>query len=98
MYKRKKVTASYTAANHEDWKILTDEHGESITERFVWCLHCERAFDRSNARIIEELLNCAYSDCDGTLMDFRAWSSMREYQPDLPVEPEVSRIYPLYPE
>ena len=40
---------------------------------------------------------CPYEDCDGSLLDFWWWATLRGKRPELPLTPEADRVYPLYP-
>lgn len=70
---------------------------------YTWCLHCERTFlsiaakkDRSEEFGEGEL--CPYPGCDGTMLDFWKWSTVRRdgkgvvRYVEIPVHEEV---YPL---
>lgn len=66
---------------------------------YVWCLHCERTYLRSNASVgWRGHAECAYSDCDGSLFaDGWSWLSVRDGREDrYPLEPVAGRVYPLY--
>jgi hypothetical protein len=76
---------------------------------WVWCLHCEQAFQFQDARINprDGLLMCGYwPDCDASAFDFWPWSQedweqLMGSQPrptSWPQQPEIGRSYPLYPE
>ncbi len=69
---------------------------------YLWCLHCERAYKENEYRVVwehgDEFQMCHYEDCDGsTVMDGWAWETFRENNTDLPIEPELDKVYPLYP-
>lgn len=69
---------------------------------FLWCLHCERAYKENDYRTVkqndEEFQICHYEDCDGsTVLDGWAWEDYREGHPNAPKEPEIGKVYPLYP-
>jgi hypothetical protein len=75
-------------------------------DTWIWCLHCERCFRFIDAKLDDEgLLICGYApDCDGSALDFWAWSSAdwieeKDGQPRpsrWPEVPEPGRVYPLY--
>jgi hypothetical protein len=70
---------------------------ETIPSNYLWCLHCERTFERNTARIEGQLQMCAYEDCNGTLFaDAWNWEKVRDYRPEYPVIPELGQSYPLY--
>ncbi len=75
--------------------------------KYVWCLHCERAYERCQARLQHfshprfgeaELLSCAYEDCDGDLdFDGRDWKQIRTGREDrYPEHPVWGTVYPQY--
>jgi hypothetical protein len=76
---------------------------------WVWCLHCERAYQVGEFKInvssqighssnnSGELQLCPYPDCDGdTVIDSWEWESIKEKHPDYPVLPERDKVYPMY--
>ncbi|MCG3149378.1 MAG: hypothetical protein PCFJNLEI_02838 [Verrucomicrobiae bacterium] len=65
---------------------------------FLWCLHCERTYNRGAYRLVDGLQMCPYPDCDGdTVLDGWDWEQVREANPDYPLIPEEGKQYPLYP-
>jgi len=65
---------------------------------WVWCLHCERCYQVGEFREIKEFQLCPYEDCYGdTIFDSWHWEVIQSNNPDYPVIPERSKIYPLYP-
>jgi hypothetical protein len=65
--------------------------------RFLWCLHCERTYEREKWRNIGELQMCPYLDCDGdTVVDAWDWEKVRDHHPDYPATPDFGTHYPLY--
>jgi hypothetical protein len=66
---------------------------------FLWCLHCERTYNRGNYRKVGDLQMCPYPDCDGsTVMDGWDWEEVRDEHSDYPVVPKDGVRYPLYPD
>jgi hypothetical protein len=63
-------------------------------QKFVWCLHCERAFPEKDSR---NKMRCAYFGCDGHWGDIWEWETVRSVNPDYPVIPEKGKVYLLYP-
>lgn len=65
---------------------------------YLWCLHCERGYERGKWRIVDDLQLCPYADCDGsTVLDGRDWESVRDYHPDYPESPAWGQRYPFDP-
>lgn len=79
---------------------------------FLWCLHCERAYQRGEHRKVEIkkkfrdlvpsdmqfLEMCPYEDCDGdTVVDAWDWERVREDN-GYPEIPQKGVVYPLYPD
>lgn len=73
-------------------------------DAWVWCLHCERAFQIKDIKWVPaqgslwsdrlEIACCAYEGCDGTLLDFQSYQGTRQdWWPAVPVKGER---YPLY--
>lgn len=76
--------------------------------KWAWCLHCERAYELGQVRLVPEprtdlrvmtgdMQMCPYDDCDGdAVIDVWPWSKVRELHPDYPDEPVPGVVYPLY--
>lgn len=65
---------------------------------YVWCLHCERTYERGEFRMVDGLEMCPYADCDGdTVFDAVSWASLRLHHPSYPEKPEPEKVYPAYP-
>lgn len=83
---------------------MSDSHRENAFDEtprspFLWCLHCERTYDRGQWRNEAEYQMCPYADCDGdAVIDAWDWASVRDHNPQYPEMPEPGRVYPLYPE
>jgi len=70
---------------------------EEPKSEYLWCMHCERTYKRSEFRIIGDMQYCPYSDCDGdAVLDAWDWGTVRDENPDYPAEPEQGKVYPLY--
>lgn len=64
---------------------------------FLWCLHCERTYNRGQYRKVDGLQVCAYPDCDGdTVIDAWDWEDVRDEHPEYPIIPKDGLVYPLY--
>ena len=71
--------------------------GKEIRSNFLWCLDCERTYERGKWRNKDDLQMCPYLDCDGdAVIDAWDWESLREYHPDYPIQPEFGKRYPAY--
>lgn len=65
---------------------------------YLWCLHCERAYNKKDHRNVDGLELCAYEGCNGdTVLDARDWKKVREgREEEYPEIPVAGKIYPLY--
>jgi hypothetical protein len=64
---------------------------------FLWCLHCERTYNRGAYRQVGNLQMCPYEGCDGdTVVDGWDWEDVRDEHPDYARVPEDGKVYPLY--
>ena len=69
-------------------KIFADEK----PCKYLWCLHCERAYKWGNFRLINNLQMCPYEGCNGdTVMDGWKWEEVCEANPDYPDVPELEK-------
>jgi hypothetical protein len=65
---------------------------------FLWCLHCERAYEEGKWRDVKGMQMCPYADCNGdAVIDAWDWQKVREANPEYPQRPEAGTVYPLYP-
>jgi len=63
----------------------------------AWCLHCERAYQKGEYRIVSGLEMCPYPDCDGdAVFDQWNWGDVQRNNPGYPEIPERGTIYPLH--
>ena len=66
---------------------------------YLWCLHCERTYERGKWRTVDGLQMCPYVDCDGdAVIDAWDWAKMRGSNPSYPEKPEPGIVYPAYPD
>ena len=64
---------------------------------YLWCLHCERAYQRGKFRRGGGLQMCPYPGCDGdTVMDGWDWAKLQGAHPNYPDVPVDGVRYPLY--
>ena len=64
---------------------------------YLWCLHCERAYERGYFRSQGGLQMCPYGDCDGdAAIDAWGWEAVREGNHSYPEVPKLGAVYPLY--
>jgi hypothetical protein len=55
---------------------------------YVWCLHCERTYERGKWRTIDSLQMCPYLHCDGdAVLDAIDWAEIRDVNPPYPEKP-----------
>jgi hypothetical protein len=65
--------------------------------KYFWCLHCERAYERTRFRQVGKLQMCPYPGCSGdTVTDAWEWESIREANPAYPKVPKRGVHYPMY--
>ena len=70
--------------------------GPDSGSEYMWCLHCERAYQREEFREVDGLQMCPYDDCDGdTVIDALDWNEIREDYPEYPAAPEKGKVYPM---
>lgn len=63
----------------------------------LWCLHCERAYERGKWRAKDGLQFCPYVDCDGdAVIDAWDWAKIRDHHHEYPEVPEFGTRYPMY--
>lgn len=73
--------------------------GEDARSPYLWCLHCERTYERGKWRTKGELQMCPYADCSGdAVIDAWDWATMRDSNPGYPEVPDFGTRYPAYPE
>jgi hypothetical protein len=64
---------------------------------YLWCLHCERAYSRTDVREVDGQQLCHYANCDGdAVMDAWDWADIRRIHKDYPENPDPGAKYPLY--
>jgi hypothetical protein len=65
--------------------------------KYFWCLHCERAYERTQFRQVGKLQMCPYAGCSGdTVTDAWEWTKIREANPIFPKVPKHGVRYALY--
>ena len=62
---------------------------------WLWCLHCERAFQLGAARVAAERVSCGNGSCEGSPLDFWSWDAYRAFVGAAPMQPEPGRCYSL---
>ena len=68
---------------------------ETIRSNYLFCLHCERTYERGKYRHIGGLQLCPYLNCDGdTVVDALDWELIRDHHPDYPANPAFGKVYP----
>lgn len=65
---------------------------------YLYCIHCERAYERGYFRQIGDLQMCPYAGCDGdAVIDAWAWDDIADSDnPTYPAVPELGKVYPMY--
>lgn len=64
---------------------------------YLWCLHCERAYEYGKYRQVGPFQMCPYFGCDGdAVVDAMKWEDIREIHPEYPVVPAMEVVYKLY--
>jgi hypothetical protein len=67
------------------------------TSKYLWCLHCERAYERTEFRQVGKFQMCPYAGCSGdTVTDAWEWESIREANQAYPKVPKHGVHYPMY--
>ena len=77
---------------------LREEMEDWTDDTWLWCLHCERAFQVKDLRKLgPDYYSCKYEDCDGNMIDFHEWNAEKEYYhqgwPDIP---QLGKVYPAF--
>lgn len=68
---------------------------ERPRSNYLWCLHCERGYERGKWRERDGLQLCPYHDCGGdTVLDAFDWDEVRDYHPEYPAAPRWGVHYP----
>ncbi len=63
--------------------------------KFLWCMHCERAYKYGEFRKVENLQLCPYDGCEGdTVVDAYDWNNCRKDED--PEIPKYGEFYPAY--
>lgn len=74
-----------------------DQVFEGDPPKYLWCLHCERAYVRGEYREMGDMQMCPYADCNGdAVIDAWDWNSIREEHPSYPENPVEGIVYPMY--
>jgi len=61
---------------------------------YLWCLHCERAYERGKWRTLRGFQMCPYLDCDGdAVIDALDWAAIRDEHPEYPERPKWGAVY-----
>lgn len=76
-------------------------HGHGAFERarqadFLWCIHCERAYQYGEFRRSGTRQLCPYVSCAGAEVFAWDWEKVRAANPDYPAEPSPGVVYPLF--
>lgn len=63
---------------------------------FLWCIHCERAYQYGDFRRAGGRQLCPYVSCAGAEVFAWDWEKVRSANPDYPAEPCPGVVYPLF--
>ena len=63
---------------------------------FLWCIHCERAYQHGDFRRAGGRQLCPYVSCAGAEVFAWDWEKVRSANPDYPAEPVAGVVYPLF--
>ena len=76
-------------ASHRD--LIFSEPKRS---NYLWCLHCERTYERGKWRTLRGFQMCPYLDCDGdAVIDTLNWAAIRDGHPEYPERPTWGAVY-----
>jgi hypothetical protein len=84
-------------------KVFFNPHGLERDEvftggdisNFLWCLHCERTYQRGKYRLVDGCQMCPYPGCDGdTVIDARDWADVCDENPNYSEFPDEGVRYP----
>jgi len=81
---------------------MSESHRDKVFDEekrsdYLWCLHCERTYQRGKWREQGDLQMCPYQDCGGdAVIDAWDWEAIRDNKPEHPVVPETGKSYPMY--
>jgi hypothetical protein len=65
--------------------------------KYFWCLHCERAYERTEFRVVGKYQMCPYDNCSGdTVTDAWEWETIRNANPVYPKVPKRGVRYRMY--
>ena len=63
---------------------------------FLWCIHCERAYQYGDFRRAGGRQLCPYVSCLGAEVFAWDWEKVKSANPDYPSEPSPGVVYPLF--
>lgn len=63
---------------------------------FLWCIHCERAYQFGDFRRAGSRQLCPYISCSGAEVFAWDWEKVRSANPAYPREPHPGVVYPLF--
>jgi len=78
-------------------KLHREEACGKDRSKYFWCLHCGRAYERTQFRLVGKLQMCPYDGCSGdTVTDAWEWTEIRQLNPTYPKVPKRGVYYPMY--
>ena len=63
---------------------------------YLWCIHCERAYQYGELRDAGGKPACPYVGCEGSQAEPWDWSRVRRANPGYPRQPSHGVVYPLF--
>jgi hypothetical protein len=63
---------------------------------FLWCIHCERAYQYGESRQLRGKPACPYVGCEDSQAEPWDWMRVRRANPDYPPLPSHGVVYPLF--
>lgn len=63
---------------------------------FLWCIHCERAYQYGDFKRDGTRRLCPYVSCAGATVFAWDWTKIRMANPSYPAEPSQGVVYPLF--
>jgi hypothetical protein len=70
--------------------------GRAREPDFLWCIHCERAYQHGDFRRVGDRQLCPYVSCAGAEIFAWDWEKVRSANPDYPATPTPGVVYPLF--
>lgn len=76
--------------------VISRNLSQMEDDEFLWCLHCERVYQKKEIRKLGSFQYCAYKDCDGSAV-LDGWDYLKFKDNNrFPKVPVKGVRYPLY--